>query len=69
MQPLASWIEDFFARITFMQDWLLNGPRPSYWLSGFFFPQVPYCSVIPHIPTYQLLMPRKLISARRVIDQ
>jgi hypothetical protein len=47
MQPLASWIEDFFARITFMQDWLLNGPRPSYWLSGFFFPQVPHCSIIP----------------------
>ena len=38
-QPLSSWIEDFFARIKFMQDWLLQGPRKSYWISGFFFPQ------------------------------
>ena len=27
------------ARIDFMGKWLTDGPRPSYWLSGFFFPQ------------------------------
>lgn len=26
-------------RIDFMGAWLLEGPRPAYWLSGFFFPQ------------------------------
>eukprot|EP00752_Nemacystus_decipiens_P017827 g15983.t1 len=39
LKPLASWTEDFFGRIAFIGDWLTKGPRPSYWLSGFFFPQ------------------------------
>jgi dynein heavy chain len=39
LKPLPTWVEDFFARIEFMGLWLLEGPRPSYWLSGFFFPQ------------------------------
>jgi len=39
LKPLLSWTEDFFQRISFMSDWLYKGPRPSYWLSGFFFPQ------------------------------
>ena len=39
LKPLASWTEDFFGRIGFIGDWLMEGPRPSYWLSGFFFPQ------------------------------
>eukprot|EP01038_Epipyxis_sp_PR26KG_P008413 gene8413-11380_t len=39
LKPLASWVEDFVGRIDFMTRWLVDGPRPSYWLSGFFFPQ------------------------------
>lgn len=39
LKPLASWVEDFMARIDFMQKWLKEGPRLYYWLSGFFFPQ------------------------------
>jgi len=39
LKPLPSWVEDFFGRIEFMGSWLLHGPRISYWLSGFFFPQ------------------------------
>lgn len=39
LKPLPSWVEDFICRIDFMGDWLLNGPRLTYWLSGFFFPQ------------------------------
>ena len=39
LKPLASWIEDFLARIKFMASWLTEGPRTAYWLSGFFFPQ------------------------------
>ena len=39
LKPLASWIEDFMARLHFCESWLLNGPPSSYWLSGFFFPQ------------------------------
>ena len=26
-------------RLDFMKSWLEEGPRPQYWLSGFFFPQ------------------------------
>merc|ERR1711991_1251878 len=39
LKPLASWVEDFFLRLDFMKSWLEEGPRPQYWLSGFFFPQ------------------------------
>uniref|UniRef100_K3WBQ8 Dynein heavy chain C-terminal domain-containing protein n=1 Tax=Globisporangium ultimum (strain ATCC 200006 / CBS 805.95 / DAOM BR144) TaxID=431595 RepID=K3WBQ8_GLOUD len=39
LKPLAAWIEDFFARIAFTHDWLVNGPPMTFWLSGFFFPQ------------------------------
>lgn len=39
LKPLPSWVEDFMARIDFMGRWLHDGPRPCYWLSGFFFPQ------------------------------
>lgn len=39
LKPLPSWVEDFFARIDFMDKWLVDGPRQTYWLSGFFFPQ------------------------------
>lgn len=39
LKPLPSWVEDFLMRIEFMGSWLLQGPRISYWLPGFFFPQ------------------------------
>ncbi|CAM9811966.1 unnamed protein product [Ascophyllum nodosum] len=39
LKPLASWTEDFFARIAFVGAWLSEGPCLSYWLPGFFFPQ------------------------------
>lgn len=39
LKPLASWTEDFFGRIAFVGAWLMEGPRPSYWVPGFFFPQ------------------------------
>ena len=39
LKPLNTWIEDYFERIDFMSKWLTEGPRPSYWISGFFFPQ------------------------------
>ena len=39
LKPLASWTEDFLRRIVFMGQWLIDGPRISYWLPGFFFPQ------------------------------
>ncbi|KAA0178391.1 hypothetical protein FNF27_00240 [Cafeteria roenbergensis] len=39
LKPLASWIEDFFARVAFVESWVRDGPPPSFWISGFFFPQ------------------------------
>ena len=39
LQPLASWIEDFFKRLDFVHSWLVDGPPKTFWLSGFFFPQ------------------------------
>lgn len=39
LKPLGSWVKDLIARVEFLYQWLVNGPRPSYWISCFFFPQ------------------------------
>jgi dynein heavy chain len=39
LKPLASWVEDLVQRIGFLQNWNDGGPPPTYWISGFFFPQ------------------------------
>lgn len=39
LMPLAAWINDLVARMQFVQSWYDDGAPPSYWISGFFFPQ------------------------------
>eukprot|EP00796_Vickermania_ingenoplastis_P008995 gene8995-6317_t len=39
MKPLGSYFEDFLRRIAFVDSWRRNGPQPSFWLPGLFFPQ------------------------------
>ncbi|KNC97013.1 uncharacterized protein SPPG_09508 [Spizellomyces punctatus DAOM BR117] len=39
LKPLASWVKDFHARITFLRNWMTQGEPTSFWLPGFFFPQ------------------------------
>ena len=39
LKPLAAWVDDLAARLTFVQTWVDHGPPPAYWVSGFFFPQ------------------------------
>ena len=39
LKPLTSWYADLIERVTFMNDWLVNGQPTSFWMSGFFFPQ------------------------------
>lgn len=38
LKPLGAWVRDLCARIKFMKEWC-QGPRDSYWISAFFFPQ------------------------------
>jgi hypothetical protein len=57
LKPLASWVKDFHARISFMRDWLQHGQPTVFWMSGFFFPQVRQC-VLPWAPS--LVDPRGL---------
>ena len=39
MKPLASWIVDCNARISFLNEWYEKGTPIVFWVSGFFFPQ------------------------------
>jgi len=38
-KPLSSWINDLNDRVDFLNNWIKGGPPPTYWISGFFFPQ------------------------------
>jgi len=39
LKPLAAWVDDLEARLTFVIAWCEKGTPAAYWVSGFFFPQ------------------------------
>ena len=39
LKPLNSWVTELVDRLTFINDWVDNGPPAVFWISGFFFPQ------------------------------
>jgi len=39
LKPLGPWFKDLVARLDFLTRWVDRGIPPSYWISGFYFPQ------------------------------
>ncbi|XP_037092151.1 dynein heavy chain 6, axonemal-like [Pollicipes pollicipes] len=39
VKSLGSWVTDLIMRVDAFADWSRYGPPPSFWFSGFFFPQ------------------------------
>ena len=39
LKPLATYLQDLYARLDMLSAWARTGPPPCFWLPGFFFAQ------------------------------
>ena len=39
LKPLTGWVNEFFDRLSFLQQWIDGGIPVTFWIPGFYFPQ------------------------------
>jgi dynein heavy chain len=69
LKPLASWLQDLLDRIDFLQKWIDKGSPPTFWISGFFFPQAFFTATLQNFARKHIIAIDELEFDFKIIDE